>query len=319
MQDYISKFGGVLISKNVIYARHGEGPFKGKVNGDRRYQVDFSTATTTMGTYHYLDGERVRVYYRGNTKTCGRCHQGPGQCLGGGIARECQAEGGQRKDLIEHMKELWQQIGFSPTSFKIPEKEITENEDDDKQNLGGDQRILNMATFPRMNTQPDLTTPEKQKFSKVRITNFPLEMTEKEALVFMNEKVDKAIKQDDIELLKDDRSSKIILGPGPNISVTRKEVEILDFNETQKYFYPERKLHAKLYKSLSPEKHSDHPQAIIQPETPQQKVKAVVNGLENKGSKNSTSQAKLSSASTTQIAKHKQGLSFGAVDRPPKK
>ena len=331
VQDYISKFGGVLISKNVIYARHGEGPFKGKVNGDRRYQVDFSTATTTMGTYHYLDGERVRVYYRGNTKTCGRCHQGPGQCLGGGIARECQAEGGQRKDLIEHMKELWQQIGFSPTSFKIPDKEITENEDDDKQNLGGDQIILNTTTFPRMNAQPSLTTPEKQRFSKVKITNFPLEMTKDEALVFMNEKVDTAIKIEDIEIEKDDRSSKIILGPGPDISVTQKAIEILDFNTTQKYFYPGRKLHAKLYKPLSPVKPSDHPQAIIPIDNPQEiikpetlqakdanKVKAVVNGLE-KGNKVPASQAKLASAGTTQVTKHKQGLSFGAGDRLSKK
>ena len=330
VQDYISKFGGVLISKNVIYARHGEGPFKGKVNGDRRYQVDFSNATTTMGTYHYLDGERVRAYYRGNTKTCGRCHQGPGQCLGGGIARECQAEGGQRKDLIEHMKELWQQIGFSPTSFKIPE--TAENEEDDRQNLGGDQTILNTNTFPRKNAQPSLTTPEKEKFSKVKITNFPLVLTEHEALVFVNEKVDTSIKPGDIEIQRDERSSKIILGPGPDFSVIQKAIEILDFNTTQKFFYPDRKLHAKLYKPLSPVKnpghpeattHTNHPQEIIQfdqvKETEKNKVKAVVNGLENKGSKTTTSQAKLSSASTTQVVKHKQGLTFGAGDRSSKK
>ena len=71
IQDYITKFGGVLMSNQVIYAKHGEGPFKGKLNGDRKYQVDMTTAKASMGTYHFLDGERVRVYYRGNTKTCG--------------------------------------------------------------------------------------------------------------------------------------------------------------------------------------------------------------------------------------------------------
>ena len=71
VQEYITKFGGVLVSKNVIYGRHGEGPFKGKVNGDRKYQVDFSTATHAMGTFHFLDGERIKVFYRGNTKTSG--------------------------------------------------------------------------------------------------------------------------------------------------------------------------------------------------------------------------------------------------------
>ena len=69
VQEYIIKFGGTMVSTNVIYARHGEGPFKGKVNGDRKFQVDMTATSSTMGTYHYLDGEQVRMYYRGNTKS----------------------------------------------------------------------------------------------------------------------------------------------------------------------------------------------------------------------------------------------------------
>ena len=165
-----------------------------------------------MGIFHFLDGERIKVFYRGNTKTSGRCHQGGSQCLGGAIAKECQTQGGQRKDLIEHMKELWNQIGFSPTSFTIPIKEI----ESDSNNFGGDQEILDLFSFPRQTSCPPLTTPEKAKFSKVRITNFPLELTEKGALEFLTEKVDKSIAGEDIELIKDTRSTQIVLGPGPN-------------------------------------------------------------------------------------------------------
>ena len=169
VQEYITKFGGKLVSNNVIYARHGEGPFKGKLNGDRKYQVDLTAATSTMGTYHYLDGERVRVYYRGNTKTCGRCHMGPQQCKGGGIARECQAEGGERKDLIEHMKEIWLQIGFSPTSFTIPDGE-SEAVDE---NFGGDQKVLNLANFPRQISQDTMSVSDIEKFSKPILQIYP--------------------------------------------------------------------------------------------------------------------------------------------------
>ena len=28
-----------------------------------------------MGTYHHIDGAKVREVYPGNTRTCGRCHQ----------------------------------------------------------------------------------------------------------------------------------------------------------------------------------------------------------------------------------------------------
>ena len=57
-----------MVTNNVIYGRHGEGPFKGKVNGDRKYQVHFSASTVSMGSYHYLDGERVRVFYKGQAE-----------------------------------------------------------------------------------------------------------------------------------------------------------------------------------------------------------------------------------------------------------
>ena len=96
------------MSTSVIYGRHGDGVFKGKIIGERKYQVDFSSSTLSMGTYHFIDGERIGVYYRGNTRTCGRCHKSSSECHGGGIAKDCQELGGDR---IDHMKKLWETMG----------------------------------------------------------------------------------------------------------------------------------------------------------------------------------------------------------------
>ena len=41
--DYLSKFGTVL-NITVVYSKFESGPFKGKYNGERKYQVDFSKA-----------------------------------------------------------------------------------------------------------------------------------------------------------------------------------------------------------------------------------------------------------------------------------
>ena len=61
-QEYLEKFGGKLMNQNVIYGRYKEGPFIGKINNERKYEVDFSDAKIKMGTFHFLDGGRVRIF-----------------------------------------------------------------------------------------------------------------------------------------------------------------------------------------------------------------------------------------------------------------
>ena len=318
IQDYITRFGGVLLSKDVIYSRYEEGPFKGKVNGDRKYQVDFSEAKTSMGTFHYLDGERVRVYYRGNMRTCARCHMGGEQCPGGGIAKECQENGGPRKDLFEHMKELWTKIDFSPTTFTLPEHEHDEPEE--VSNYGGDQKILSTKDFPRKTVQPALTTPERKKFTKAKITNLPLEISPSDTLEFLKKKVDDKIAVEDIEITKDHRSTQVLLGPGPSQAVIDRALEILDYNKTKTYVYPDRKLYARLHKPLTPEKTTNTSvySSNLPSETLEKKVMSAVENYENKNEKKKNeklvkvygplSQAKLSGASLDQVVKHKQGV-----------
>ena len=59
-----------------------------------------------MGSYHLLDGARVKVIYPGNTRTCARCHSPPNQCPGNGIARQCETEGTERVSLSLHLKQM---------------------------------------------------------------------------------------------------------------------------------------------------------------------------------------------------------------------
>ena len=309
VQEYIAKFGGILVSKQVIYARHGDGPFKGKLNGDRKYQVDMSSTTQCMGTYHYLDGERVRVYYRGNTKTCGRCHSVPQHCPGGGIARECQSEGGQRKDLMEHMKQIWSVIGFSPTTFVLPERE--EDAEMQEENFGGDQKVLNLPFFPRQGPQVDISDIDMDKFCKTKVTNLPKDISVSETLEFLNANVDSSIRVTDFEIIRNDINSQIILGPGPSKEVVTKSVTTLDFHKSQKYFFQERKLYAKLLKPLSPQKNQKQSDCQLV----DNKVKSVVDNLEAKSDKKNaikpptpSSQATKASASTPPVVRHKQVL-----------
>ena len=109
VQEYITKFGGKLVTKEVIYEKYGVGLFQGKVNGTRKYQVDFSEAKLQMGTFHILDGQKVKVFYRGNG-TCGWCQADSIKCPGGAKAKACKEVGTKQVHLGEHMKELWSKI-----------------------------------------------------------------------------------------------------------------------------------------------------------------------------------------------------------------
>ena len=108
-----------IINDSVIFGKYTEGPFKDEYNGERKYQVDFSEDKIPMGTYHIIDGERVKVFYRGNKKTCARCHEFGEQCAGGGSAKDCEEAGGIKVSLALHMQQLWSKLHCVPSNFEL--------------------------------------------------------------------------------------------------------------------------------------------------------------------------------------------------------
>ena len=147
VMEYLGKFGNV-INRSVIYDRYKEGAFRGKYNGDRKYQVDFTKSKISMGTFHIIDGSRIRVYYPGNKKTCGRCHMTAENCKGDAVAKSCEENLGVRVDLHDHMRKLWKSIGFQPTNFHLDLGE-------DNPDSANDVKIKDSGRF-----SPNIVRPE---------------------------------------------------------------------------------------------------------------------------------------------------------------
>ena len=126
VKHYIESFGAKMVGIEPIYGVYKEGPWRGQYNGERRYKVDFSEQIIPMGTYHLLNSDKIKVIYPGNTRTCGRCHQAPSSCPGGGIARVCGEQGGERTTLYQHMKLIWEKTRYDPGA------EPVENDDNDE-------------------------------------------------------------------------------------------------------------------------------------------------------------------------------------------
>ena len=155
-----------------------------------------------------------------------------------------------------------------------------------------------------------MTEEDKSKISTVKITNFPPDITENDAVGFLNEKVDGAIKKENISINRSERSSQITLGPGPSTSVIIRAAETLDHYQ----YSPDRILYTRPIRPLTPVK---QPKSSKEVPAVNNTVKDVIKDLESKDAKketkndppkHATSQAKLSSAGTFQIIKHKQGL-----------
>ena len=120
--DYLNHHGVVSDSSAVVYDKFNDGPFKGKLNGVRKYLVDFTRgARTNMGSYHIVDGARVHVSYPGQRRTCGRCHRTGVTCPAGGLAKKCEEMGGEAGSLVAAMRTHWEAIGYTPGKGGVKE------------------------------------------------------------------------------------------------------------------------------------------------------------------------------------------------------
>ena len=116
---YLAAHGKVSATDRVIHHVYPGAPRSslcaGKLNGNRSYMVEISKS---MGSYHIIDGEKVSVKYRGQDRTCARCHKTESVCPGKAMARDCSSD---RVLLSAHMGEHWAKVGYKPDSSELNE------------------------------------------------------------------------------------------------------------------------------------------------------------------------------------------------------
>ena len=167
--EYLGKFGPVVTNK-VVYGVFPEGPLKGMRNGDRSYKMEVKPSSS-LGSYHVLDGQKVSVRYPGQQQTCARCLEAAQHCRGRGLAKKCEAEGGPRADFSTYITNLWTKIGYSPnkeSSEHVQEK----NEDQPASQDGG-------------YFTPQKVFSDKEKFTGVVVKNIPKEADHGEVVEYL--------------------------------------------------------------------------------------------------------------------------------------
>ena len=172
--DYLAKFGKLSTNK-VVYGVYKEGPLKGLRNGDRSYKVEIRPGVN-LGSYHYIDSQKVTIRYPGQQQTCARCHKTPLNCRGKGIARRCEAEGGEKVEFPDYILDLWSKIGYSPGNTELECIQGLELEESDHQSS---QQLVD--TFTPRKTPPQ----DSNKFTGVSLKQFPPQMDQGEIVEFL--------------------------------------------------------------------------------------------------------------------------------------
>ena len=249
--DYINKFGIVM---STAVNKFDTGPFKGKCNGERKYQVDFSKATRQMGTFHLIDGCKVKIFYRGNKKTCGRCHKSAADCSGDAVAKNCALGGGAREFLSDHIKKLWTEIGFAPTSFELDDSDKTE---DDMQQAVKDAPKINETRFPPTIKKQDHSIRDIENNDVITIRNLPKHLEDKEIIMFLTNSgmpIDHEDKY--IAVNRGEKNAWVIISELCPANV-KEMYNSIHFHETNKKFF-DVPLYCKALRNMTPVKKDEN-------------------------------------------------------------
>ena len=254
--DYLNKFG-VVLSNTVLYTKHEAGPLKGKFNGGRKFQVDFTKSSRQMGTFHIIDGCKVRIFYRGNKKTCGRCHKVATLCPGEAVAKNCAAGGGARIFLSDHMKQLWQEVGFVPVNFELDDDDKSV---DDIQQADRDVPVIETVKHAPTISRQEPNERDIEHFDGITLRNIPVNLTEKEIMTFLiNYGMPADLSSEHVNINKGDRNTMVMVD-----GLCAKDVQTMfnsiHFPETkQKFFEANVPLYCKTIRKMTPKKKTEDP------------------------------------------------------------
>ena len=187
-----------------------------------------------MGTFHIIDNSKFKIFYRGNRKTCGRCHRQASDCPGEAVARNCAQAGGERVFLTTHMKNLWKDIDFTPVTFELDEEEKTE--DDIEQEAKDAVQIRQTSFPPRVKLQAPTKT-DIEKFDGITIRNFPRTLKNEEIRTLLtNHGLPADHKTEDISINRGERNTCVIIE-----NIIPEQVQALQmsihFHETNTKFF----------------------------------------------------------------------------------
>ena len=155
---------GKVEKKKVIMDTYKEGPLAGIQNGTRKYTIEVRP-DLAVGTSHFIDGCKVNFSYPGQKKFCFRCLRIDRECVGRGLAKVCEENGGFRVPFSDYITEFWKKIKYSPEENLLPTEIEAEN--------GFEVQIGGNFTPKQAVAKPGPTNNNKNNYGAVSVNWFP--------------------------------------------------------------------------------------------------------------------------------------------------
>ena len=111
------------------------------------------------------------------------------------VARDCQEARGDKVNLGIHMKQIWEEIGFNPTSFQLPSS--AENDEENDKPFEENDR------FKRVNHKAQVTEADSRRYTGLTIANINLEVADEDIKKFVAEFVSSAIEDEAISIVRE--------------------------------------------------------------------------------------------------------------------
>ena len=192
-----------------------------------------------MGTFHFIDEMRVKIFYRGNENTCGRCHQARSKCPGQAVAKVCQENKGEKDQLSDHMRKLWAEIGFNPTSF---ERMIKMKKNLTLRNLTQNKETAVIAEKVALIKTP-MTEKNLGKVAGIKLDNVPREKTEGDTVELLEKQT--KLNKDELKIVMKESGKE-----NTTVRVTNG-IELEDImNTIDKIDYKEKNIDRSMHKQL---------------------------------------------------------------------
>ena len=147
-------------------------------------------------------------------------------------------------NLGDHMRKLWAEVGFQPTSFTLPS-----GDDSNDQN---DIPIADSNRFNRVEKPQPVTEELEERFVGMTIANISLDVSDEDVKKFVAEYVSENIDDTEIGLVRDNKKITVTITSQLNSKVIKETMSKINFSDCREKFFG-RPLYCRPLRDITPE------------------------------------------------------------------